>query len=138
MVSSPTLTTVMMNEATSQGANKLPPYNVHWTTLNFYQQLLTWHEENLDDAHVTSELDKDALKIRFTSTHLYTAVFCSRYWAGTRDGAQRVLCRIAYIQEPVRACVSRWTDLSPRDSLYLNDLNDFNDSEATFWLKCNS
>lgn len=62
-----------MNEATSQGANKLPPYNVHWTTLNFYQQLLAWHEENLDDAHVTSELDKDALKIRFTSTHLYTA-----------------------------------------------------------------
>lgn len=28
-LSSPTLTTVMMNEATSQGANKLPPYNVH-------------------------------------------------------------------------------------------------------------
>lgn len=86
-LSGPTLTSVMMNGTTSQGATKLPPYNVH---TQLYQHLLTWHEANRDDTHVISELNKEALKIRFTFTQLYSAVFRSRYRAGKREGAQRV------------------------------------------------
>ncbi len=129
-LSSPTLTAVIMNGATSQIPSKLP-HSFRLTQCP-HSTLSTSAERN--DARVNPELAKKAFKIRFTSTQLCFAAGVEQE-SGTEHSESSERNRL---QDPKRACVSRrtanWSESTRITNVYLKSqsyLIDFNDSGAS-------